>query len=96
MSTEYRDTYVRDKINTMMMTGVKSVTVYDASDRAHFVYEAGLGAEIGDPCLITEYKYIDGLAGTSRQVLAYEECVGAWPGYEVVSVGAGNDLSNLP
>lgn len=93
--SEFRDTTARDKIVGMMKTGMKSMTVYDASDRPLEVYEAGLSAQIGDPCLITIYKYIDGAAGTSRQVLAYEERVGAWQGYELVQVGAGNNINNL-
>jgi hypothetical protein len=93
--SEYRDTIARDKIKSMMNEGIKTFTIYDASDRAEEVYEAGLHAVVGDPCLITLYKYIDGAAGSSRQVLAYEERIGSWTGYETVQVGAGNDINNL-
>lgn len=93
--SEFRDTVARDKIKSMMNEGIKTFTVYDASDRAEEVYEAGLRAQIGDPCLITLYKYVDGSTGSSRQVLAYEERVGSWPGYEQVQVGAANDINNL-
>lgn len=93
--SEYKDTVARDKIRAMMNEGLKSVTLYDASGRAQETYETGLRAQIGDPCLITRYKYRDGDSGNSFQVLAYEERVGAWPGYEVAQVGAGNDINNL-
>lgn len=93
--SEYKDTIVRDKIRSMMNEGIKTVTVYDVGGRAQEVYEAGLHADIGDPCLITRYKYRDGDSGNSFQVLAYEERVGAWPGYEVAQAGAGNDINNL-
>ena len=93
--SEYRDTVVRDKIRTMMNEGLKTVTVYDAGGRAQEVYETGLHADIGDPCLITRYKYRDGDGGNSFQVLAFEERVGSWPGYEIAQAGAGNDINNL-
>lgn len=93
--SEFRDTVARDKIKAMMNEGLKTVTVYDASDRAQEVYETGLRAQIGDPCLITRYKYVDGDAGNSRQVIAFEERIGSWPGYEIAQAGAGNDINNL-
>ena len=94
--SEYRDTTVRDKILGMMKAGMKSVTVYDASGRASEVYEAGLNASLGEPCLVTRYKYRDGDTGNSFQVLAYEERVDAWPGYTIVGGTDNEDINTVP
>lgn len=94
--SEYRDTTVRDKILTMMKAGLKSITVYDPSGRAQTVYEAGLSAKVGDPCLATRYKYRDTDTGNSFQVLAYEERVDSWPGYTIVGGTDNNDINTVP
>jgi len=85
-----------DQIKAIGKGGMKYITVRDAAGRVETLYEAELNAEIGDQCLITRYKYEDGAAGASRKVIAFEEEVATWPGYEILQVGAGNDINNLP
>jgi len=84
-----------DQIRNLMISGMKTVGIRDASGRMEVLYEAHIKSEIGDPCLRTRYKYLDGAAGSSRKVLAYEEEVIAWPGYEAIQAGAGNDFDLL-
>lgn len=73
-----------------------SIYKLDASGRIEIQYDAYIGADLGTPCLKTEYKYEDGSTGSSRKVIATRESVVAWPGYEEVSVGAGNDFDLIP
>jgi hypothetical protein len=91
----FKDTYTRDKIRSLMQTGVKSAYFRDASERVEVLYEAPIHTAIGDPCLATSFKYLDGAAGSSRVVLATQEEVVAWPGFEVIQVGAGNDFDSV-
>ena len=84
-----------DQIKSLLNIGIKTAGIRDAAGRMEILYEAPIYSEIGDPCLRTRYKYLDGAAGTSRKVLAYEEEVIAWPGYEAVQAGAGNDFDLL-
>lgn len=93
---DYRDGYTRDKIKSMMQEGMKSILVRDASGRIETAYEAHITAQIGDTCLRTDVKYVDGAGGTSRQVIAYEELVTDWPGYEILGVGYDNDINLVP
>jgi len=93
---EYRDTTTANRIKALMGVGMKSAQVRDVSGRIETTYEAPLNAAIGDPCLKTDFKYFDGAGGTSRSVIAYQENVVSWPGFEVVSVGAGNDFDLIP
>lgn len=96
MSASYKEYTSIDQIKSLMTEGMKSLTLRDGSGRPEFVYEAHYSAKIGEKCLRTQYKYSDGALGTSRKVIAYEEIISAWPGYEILSVGAGNDINNLP
>jgi hypothetical protein len=91
----FKDTFSRDKIKNLMKSGVKSAFVLDAASRIESVYEAPIQSAIGDPCLVTSFKYLDGAGGTSRVVVATQEKVVAWPGFEIVQVGAGNDFDLL-
>jgi len=84
-----------DQLKSLLNEGLKTATVRDAAGRPATIYEANIDAEIGAPCLRTRYKYEDGALGTSRKTIAYEEEVVAWPGYEAVQVGAGNDFDLL-
>lgn len=94
--SSYEDFDSIDQIRALMKEGMKSALVRDASGRPEFLYEAHFEAEIGEKCLRTQYKYQDGALGTSKKIIAYEEIIVAWPGYEILSVGAGNDINNLP
>jgi len=85
-----------DQLKSLLNEGMKSAMIRDAAGRPSILYEAHIEAEIGDPCLRTIYKYVDGAAGTSRKTVAWEETIVAWNGYEVIQVGAGNDINNLP
>ena len=98
MATEidYNDTVTADKIKAMMGSGMKSIYLRDASGRVETAYEASVNVEINGPCLMTRYKYLDGAAGDSRKVIAYEEKVVAWPGYEIVAIGSANDIDLVP
>jgi len=84
-----------DVLRSLMAEGFKSANVRDAAGRPETLYEAPIESEIGDPCIRTRYKYLDGALGSSRKTIAWEEEVVAWPGYEVVQVGAGNDFDSL-
>lgn len=84
-----------DVLKSLMGEGMKTAMLRDVSGRPEVLYEAPLRARIGDPCLVTRYKYVDGAAGTSRKTIAYEEEITSWPGYEAVQVGAGNDFTLL-
>lgn len=94
--TLFKDTLTHYTIRGLMDSGVKTIYIRDASSRTEELYEAPLNIEIGDPCLRTRYKYVDGAAGVSRQVIAWDEQIVAWPGYEILSPGAGNDITALP
>lgn len=93
---EFKDTYVRNQIRTMLDTGMKVLHVRDSAGRIEEVYEAPLHATVGSPCLRTQMKYADGSGGNSRSIIAYIELVVAWPGFEPVAVGAGNDFDLIP
>jgi len=81
-----------DQIKTLMGEGVKTAILRDVAGRPDTIYEANINASIGDPCLKTSFKYVDGAVGTSRKVIAYEESIVAWAGYEAIQAGAGNDF----
>jgi hypothetical protein len=85
-----------NQIQSLAGEGMKVATVRDAAGRPETTYEASLNTEIGESCLVTRYKYADGALGTSRKVIAYEEEVLPWPGYEAIAVGAGNDFNLIP
>jgi hypothetical protein len=91
----FKDTFSRETLKSLMKSGMKSVYVRDAAGRIETTYEAPLSANLSDPCLRTKLKYSDGAAGTSRQVIAQEEEIIAWPTYEIIQVGAGNDIDNV-
>ena len=91
----FRDTKTREAIKGMMQSGMKSVYVRDAALRIEIAYETPIHSKIGDPCLRTKIKYVDGSAGISRKVIAQEEEIIAWPGYNAIQVGAGNDIDNV-
>lgn len=96
IETSFRDSVTADSIKGLMLTGIKNISLRDISGRIYELYEAPLIVTIGDPCVRTLYKFIDGAAGSSRQVIAWEEEVVAWPGYEILQVGAGDDINALP
>lgn len=85
-----------DVLKSLMRGGMKSAMIRDASDRPEVLYEAPINSDIGEPCLRTKYKYQDGAGGTSRKVIAWEEEIVPWPGYEIISAGAGDDIDLLP
>jgi len=91
----FKDATTTDAIKSLLGSGLKSILIRDAASRIETAYEAPIHAEIGNPCLRTRFKYTDGAAGTSRKSIAYEEEVVAWPGYEAVQAGAGNDFDLL-
>lgn len=93
---EFRDTVTTDMIRAMMGSGMKSFYNRDAIGRVTESYEAPLSVEIGGPCIKTIYKYVGGAAGSNRRVLAWEEEVVAWPGYELAAPGSGNDIDLVP
>ena len=84
-----------DLLKSMMGAGMKSALIRDASGRPETLYEASINAEIGEDCIKTTYKYVDGAGGTSRKTIAWEETIVAWPGYEIIQAGAGNDIDNV-
>lgn len=92
----FKDTVTADSIKGLMGTGVKTIYIRDLAGRVEELYEAPLISDIGSPCVKTRYKYIDGVVGTSRQLVAWDEEVVAWPGYELIQVGAGDDITALP
>lgn len=96
MAQEKGSTVSRDTIKSMLREGLKTVLLRDVAGRIETSYEVHITAKIGDPCLKTVMKYADGAAGTSRQVVAYEESVVAWPGYEALGAGYANDINNVP
>ena len=65
-------------IRSSLNTGSMTFAVRDASGRMIEFYEANLSAEDGTPCLLTEFKYTDGPAGTSRDVLGTKESIVEW------------------
>ena len=91
-----KDSFTRDNIKSLMANGFKTAYVRDAAGRIESLYEAPLNIGLGDPCLRTQFKYIDGAAGTSRSVIATIESVIGWPGFEVVSAGSGDDFNLVP
>lgn len=93
--TKYKDMASREKIKSLLDCGVKTAYVRDGAGRVESLYEAPLTSDIGEPCLLTQFKYADGAAGTSRQVVATIESVTSWLGFEVVQVGAGDDFTAL-
>lgn len=80
------------EIKNLMSSGMKVASLRDASNRIFEQYEAPIKAEIGDPCLRTRYKFLDGAGGTSKKVIAWEEEVVAWQGFEIIEAGTGNDF----
>ena len=92
---KFKDTISAMTLRGMMEGGYKTAYVLDGI-RYSVVYEAPINADIGDPCLRTTMKYADGAGGTGTLVIAQEEEVVAWPGYEIVSVGAGDDITLVP
>lgn len=96
IETSFKDTVTADSIKGLMLTGIKTINIRDLAGRTYELYEAPLVVGIGDPCVRTLYKFVDGAAGSSRQVSAWEEEVVAWPGYEILQVGAGDDINALP
>lgn len=92
----FRDTITTDGIKSLMNVGVKTLNLRDLAGRTYELYEAPLSTKIGDPCVKTVYKFLDGAAGSSRLVTAWEESVVAWPGYELLQAGAGDDITALP
>jgi hypothetical protein len=54
---------------------VKQHIVFDAQDRAKYVFTAVIGAADGDPCLVMEYVYRD---ATSTQIMDRQERTYAW------------------
>lgn len=96
MAREFRDATPQSLLKAMLNNGMKVIEIRDAAGRIEAVYEASLHIDIGEPCLRTRLKYLDGAAGSSRKVIAMEEDVVAWPGYEVLEIGAGNDFDLVP
>jgi len=84
-----------DQLKSLMNEGMKSATIRDAANRVQTVYETHHTSEIGEPCIRTDIKYVDGVTGTSRKTIAYSEVVTQWPGFEIVQTGAGNDFDAL-
>jgi len=89
--TGYRDSKSLQQVKAMMQNAYKAVYEYDTIGNISVAYEAPLQAEINDPCLRTKYKY----DSVSFQIIAQEEEIVAWPGYEQIQVGAGNDIDNI-
>lgn len=77
-----------DNIKSQLTSGAKTYATRDANSRITHFYEAPHSAKVDDACLLTEFKYVDGPAGTSRNVLATKESVVAWE--------AGFDFDGLP
>jgi hypothetical protein len=82
-------------IKSLLMEGITSVYVLDGSGRIQEQYDGYTDIKLGNACLKTEYKFQDGALGNSRKVIASNESIAPWPGYEVVQVGAGNDFDAL-
>jgi len=95
MASEFRDATPQSLLQAMLHDGMKAVEVRDLAGRIEAVYEAPLSANIGEACLRTRLKYLDGAAGSSRKVIAMEEDVVAWPGYEIIEAGTGNDFDSV-
>lgn len=90
------DTETTNSIKSLMSVGIKTINLRDLAGRIYELYEAPLTFGIGEPCVKTVYKFVDGAAGSSRQVSAWEESVVPWPGYETLQPGAGDDINALP
>jgi len=73
------DSKARDFIRSQMQEGMQTSHVYDAAGRIESLFEAPINVTLGQPCLLTEFKYVGGALGTNRNVLAMRESVGAWP-----------------
>jgi len=94
--TSFKDTVTANSIKSLMGEGIKVINIRDAIGRTVELYEAPLIIEIGNPCMKTVYKFKGGAAGTSNLIIAWEESVVAWPGYELLQAGAGDDITALP
>lgn len=88
----FLDTPTRYTLKNLMESGMKSAFVRDASGRIEVAYEAPIRANIGEPCIRTKMKYLDGAGGTSRSVIASEEDVVAWPGFDIIQPLTGDDI----
>lgn len=75
-----KDTRERDAIRNQLEEGIQTFSVYDANGRIIQFFEATTDAVQDAPCLLTEFKYVDGPApaGTSHVVLASKETVALW------------------
>ena len=88
----YLDTPSRTTLRNLMESGMKVAYVRDVSGRIEIAYEAPIRAEIDEPCIRTKMKYLDGAGGTSRSVIASEEDIVGWPGFEVIQAGSADDI----
>lgn len=88
----FLDTPSKRTLRNLMQAGMKTAYVRDAALRIEVAYEAPIRANIGEPCIRTKMKYLDGAGGTSRSVIASEEEVVAWPGYDVIQPLTGDDI----
>lgn len=79
MAVKLSDTKTRDKLKTLLNEGMITYAERDAADRVVRFYEAYIDIKVGEPCLLTEFKYIDGDGGTSNLVLATRESIASWP-----------------
>lgn len=68
------NSHVSDMVSTHFEEGIKSICVYDASDRLEFHYVANIDAEDGDLCMATQYTYV----GTSTRVEKTKESKALW------------------
>lgn len=68
------DINARDMIQSKLKEGTLAYSQYDGQGRLVKVIEAPIYVKAGDPCLVTDLKYV----GATTAVLATKEYVGAW------------------
>lgn len=62
-------------LKTQLNEAVKEAITYDAQGRMEFHYICGADARDGDPCLVTQYAYIN---ANSSLIVYRKETVGMW------------------
>ena len=65
----------REQLLTHAHQYVKQYIIYDGQNRPQKVYTATRTASVGDPCMVTEYIYVD---PASTVMLARKEAPAIW------------------
>lgn len=63
-----------ERIRELLSSGVMTYSVYDISRKLTHLYEAPSDVKHGEPCLLTEFRYVTGNSDIERT----KESVVAW------------------